>query len=570
MNIMQQIPMFTEVDAPASDADDRQLGNSARLRDYQQRISDQALALLTERKNPLIVMAVGTGKTRTAANIVRMFPGRTLWLAHRIELVNQAAAAIEDALQERVDIEAVGRFSSNSRVVVASRDTIRTDKRLSRLGNYNRFDLIVVDECHHAPAASYRKILGAYPAALRLGLTATPQRLDKISLRAFDCATESFSIVDAAQSGWLVPIRAKRVSVKSIDLSGVGTVAGDFNRGELDMVMKSEANCHAISNAILERHQNFPCLLFSTSVDVATRQAEVLCRSRPGIARVVTGKTPPLERARAFAELGKQYQVLVNVGVAVEGTDLPQVATVAIGRPTKSTSLFVQMLGRGLRPLPGTVDGMPDVAARHKAIANSKKPHCLVLDFVGTSGRHSVATVVDAFADMHMDGSESGHGDADVKLRERLEAGEEFDLAGALAEEIQEDVKRKEEARKRKKEQERRRAALVARVELTSSDVRLIGLGGEIAETDTARSILDGPPTPGQVHELSRLGCTWDGIETARDAKKRIEAVRAERDYASPRMLELIRRHRPELATPDLKRKRAGWIISQIKRAWSR
>jgi superfamily II DNA or RNA helicase len=401
------------------------------LRDYQELVAGEALSYLSQRRSPLSVLATGGGKTRIAAHVVRHYTGRVLWIAHRIELVKQGIEALEQQLGELVDSETVTSYSAHRRVVVASKDTIRTPRRLERLKNYGGFDLIVIDEAHHSSANSYWSILNAYPNALRYGLTATPGRLDKRPLAAFDCATTPFGMVELQERGWLVPIRAKRVKVETIDLSGVKTVAGDFNQSELDAIYKSEANLHAIAKAILDRMEAGPCLHFATSVDVAERQTEVLNRYRPGVARFVSGKTPDEERRLAFAGLGKTHRVLVNVGVATEGTDLPATAIVSIGRPTKSTALFQQMLGRGLRPLSGIVDNHGTAQERLGAIARSIKPHCLVLDFVGTTGRHSIATAPAAFtADQDAPSAVS------ERLRERLESGEELDLAGALAEEL--------------------------------------------------------------------------------------------------------------------------------------
>jgi len=537
------------------------------LRDYQRRIAGQALQFLAAGKSPLTVAATGTGKTSIAAAVVRDFPGRVLWIAHRIELVRQAIERLEHVLGERVNAETASSYSDRGRVVVASKDTVRHPSRLQRLSNYDGFELIVVDECHHSPARTYQTIFDAYPNALRYGLTATPGRLDKRGLGSFDCSTEPFGIVEASREGWLVPIRAKREKVKSVDLSGVRVSAGDFNQAELDAVYRSEESLHAIGRAILDRLGHGPCLHFATTVGTAERQAEVINRYRPGTARVVHGNTPELERRTCFSELGTRYQVLVNVGVATEGTDLPSVAVISMGRATKSQSLFQQMLGRGLRPLPGVVDISGTAQERLAAIAASQKPHCLVLDFVGSTGRHSVATAVDGLSATETDSDRSSSAAVD-RVKQRLEAGEELELAGALAAEIEAEQDRQEKRRKRKERELARRLEITGQVVLESRDVRLIGLGGDIADTDQARSVLDGPPTPEQVQELGRLGSTFERLETARDARRRILELRKQLDLASPKQVALITRHMPDKVRPGLTRKQAGFWISQITKRW--
>lgn len=561
---MKQIHMFPAASASAEPVIDNEKPSVA-LRDYQERIIRQAQAILDRGGNPLIVAAVGTGKTTVGAELARRLPGRILWLCHRVELIHQAAERLGLLTGERIGYELPGRFSAHERIVCASKDSLRTVRRLERIANYEDFRYVFCDETHHIPAPSYEAILAAYPKSQRIGLTATPGRLDKRPLKYFDSGTEPFDIVAASRDGWLVPIRARRVRVKEVDLSGVRTVAGDFDKAQLDALMRSEGAIHGVAKAILDYSGNRPVVSFVTSVGMANSQAEVINRYRPGAARVVTGKTPDNERKQLFFEFGRTYQVLVNVGIATEGVDLPRAAVVAMGRPTKSQSLFVQCLGRGLRPLPGVVDGPATAQERLEAIGASAKPHCLVLDFVGVTGRHSVAMGPDVFTDQESLRDDPG---PIAAVKQRLDAGEELDLAGALAEEIAAEQDRQKKRQQRRERELAKRLAITGQVVLESEDVRLIGLGGDIAETEQSRSVLDGPPTPQQVSEFARLGLVYDGVVTARDARNRIMEARKELDFASPKMLALIQKHRPELYDPNMKRKRAGYIISQITRNW--
>jgi len=176
-----------------------------------------------------------------------------------------------------------------------------------------------------------------------------------------------------------------------------------------------------------------------------------------------------------------------------------------------------------------------------------------------------VATAVGALAD-----DKSQFHAVSAAVTRRLDTGEELDIAGALAEELELEQERQAKRAQRKKADQQRRLGLIGKVELTQRDVMLIGLGGQAEETDQVRSFLDGPPSPGQVTELGRLGVDQSTVQTARQARDRIQALRKELDYASPAQLAMIAKRWPDLAKPDLKRGKAGYLISQITKAWRR
>jgi superfamily II DNA or RNA helicase len=541
--------------------------NEIRLRPYQHDISQQALSFFEQGKSVLTVAATGTGKTRIAAAVVRSFPGRVLWIAHRFELVSQAIRTLEELLGERVDVELPGRYSGSARVVVASKDTVRTKARLDRLKNFGKFDLIVIDEAHHSEARTYKVITNAYPDCLRYGLTATPGRLDRRHLSLFDESTEPFGITRATSQGYLVPITAKRDSFQSVNLSGVNTVAGDLDRQQLSAIMRSEENLHAVAKAILERQDHFPGLLFSPAVDVAERTCEIINRYRPGTARFVSGKTPDDERRGIFEGLGRSYQVLANYGIATEGTDLVNVRSVFMQRPTKSTALFQQMLGRGLRPLPGLVDGRGDSLSRKQAIQASSKPSCLVVDFVGVTGRHSIATAIDVLAE-----GQGTPGQAIERVRERLAKGEELNVSGAIAEEIEayQERQRTKQARHARQLGIASRQAIVGTVHLSSRDVRLIGLGGVPESCPAGAGLWDGPPLPGQVDELRRLGISYSAVATARQAREAIGNARSRLNLATPKQAMFVEKHARHRNKPGLTKREAAYIISTVIQGWKR
>lgn len=528
------------------------------LRDYQERIVSEAVSLLQQGKSPLIEMATGTGKTRVGSAIVERFGNlRFLWLAHRTELIHQATNTLFNCLEQTIGQELPDVHSGSQRVVVASKDTIRQPRRLARLENFRPFDVIVIDECHHAEAKSYRDVLAAFPAALRLGLSATPDRHDRAGLRCFDAVTTPYRIMDAIADGWLVPVKAKRVKVDAVDLSGVKIVAGDFSANELELVLTSEAALHGVAKGLLEHAGNRPTIVFAPGVDSAKRLCEVLARYKPLCSRLVTGETDPEQRGRAFQDFGKGYQYLINVGVATEGTDLPAAACIAMFRPTKSRGLFTQMLGRGLRPLPGLCG--QSALLRKAWIAASAKPDCLVLDFTGNTGRHSVVTVADiAGAEPRVAATVA------TKIKEELLV----DVFEALQIESAREEKAKAKRQAKEEKERLKREKIIASVRLSVSDACLIGLShadSRLPESDPTWSEL---VTPGQVQELLRLGISTDRSPTKGEARKMILERRKELALASPKQLDWVRRVRPDLYRDDLTKIQARNIFLKQKARW--
>jgi superfamily II DNA or RNA helicase len=277
--------------------------------------------------------------------------------------------------------------------------------------NHNYFaDGILVHNCHHATANSYRRIINYFrqnPELKVLGVTATPDRADEEALgQIFESVAFEYGIREGIGDGWLVPIRQRPVYVNGLDYSGIKTTAGDLNGGELAAEMEREENLHPIVNHTLEYVGDRKTLVFAASVAHAERLTEIFNRpaNKPNCARFVTGTTDKDQRREMFKDFAaKRFQILVNVGVATEGFDDPGIECVILGRPTKSRSLFAQMCGRGTRPLPGLVDGVEDAEARRKAIVDSGKPFLEVIDFVGNAGRHKLISMADILGGNYSD-----------------------------------------------------------------------------------------------------------------------------------------------------------------------
>ena len=442
-----------------------------KLRSYQQAAVDGIFEAWRTARSTLLVQPTGTGKTVTFAHVINRMPmGRALVLAHREELIFQAADKIARVTGAKPDIEmaemrADGAMFGKARVVVSSIQTQcagrNGDARMKRF-DPQEFSLLVVDEAHHIVAPSYRRVLMHYqqnPNLKVLGVTATPDRHDEEALgQVFDSVAYDYELLDAIRDGWLVPIHQRSVVVDGLDYSGVRTTAGDLNGADLARVMEYEETLHGIAAPTMELAAGRKTLVFAASVAHAERLCEFFNRHSTGCARFVTGTTPKDERRAMLADYAAgKFQMLVNVGVATEGFDEPGIQVVVMARPTKSRALYAQMAGRGTRPLPGLVDAHEAADARRAAIAVSAKPACQIIDFVGNSGRHKLITTADILGGNYSD---------EVVDRARAAAetanGAAVDMAELLADAEKTIAEERERAR---------RAALRVRARYTSQVV---------------------------------------------------------------------------------------------------
>ncbi len=360
------------------------------------------------------MLPTGTGKTTVFAVAAQRWlqetSQRVLVLADREELLGQARRRLElfgcDAR-----IEQGSKSAGAARVVVASVATMV--RRLEKWPG-DAFGLVIEDECQHSPAASRTKIREHFWSAKVLGVTATPKRADEKSLdEVYDSLAYQLDIRTAIGDGYLVPVRARRVVVDAIklaDLKGSGS-GGDFVQAELAKRMEAEGAVHGVVVPLLELSSDRPTIVFGASVLHATMLADAINERRGGAATVVHGKLESDERARRLAayESGR-CQYLVNVDIATEGYDHPPTSCVAMVRPTKSWARYVQAAGRGLRPSPET-----------------GKRDCLILDFTGTAGKHSLCGPADVL------GAPGEIADDVREEIERLLATAQLEIAAVIA-----------------------------------------------------------------------------------------------------------------------------------------
>jgi superfamily II DNA or RNA helicase len=404
------------------------------LRDYQHEAVEATIgAWRAGMRRPAVVLPTGAGKTVCFADLARRVAelgGRTAVLAHRDELISQAVNKLHAVAPGlRVGVYQAGRREVRGRdVVVGSLGSLTRAARRAEMAA-GGFSAVVVDECHHATATTYRDALSAFgcfepggttAGAVALGVTATMVRGDGVALgHVWEDVVYRREIVDMVRMGYLCTARGIRVRVAGLDLSRVRRAAGDFSAGALGEAMSDALAPAAIARAVTERASDRRGLVFVPSVAFAHETAEAMREA--GLSAVaVDAKTPAEDRRLALKMfMSGDVRWLVNCGLFTEGTDLPMADCVVIARPTSSTGLYMQMAGRGLRPFPGKRD-------------------CLVIDVVGMTSKYKLASfAVLAGGELVETLSESEREELD-RLAEELDLlGLAETASGGLAEEVE-------------------------------------------------------------------------------------------------------------------------------------
>lgn len=336
---------------------------------------------------PLVVLPTGGGKTVVFSHLASQRPGRTLVLAHRDELISQAAAKLA-AVSGFLDIGIVkaGRDDAGARVVVASVQTLARPGRLERLG---KFSTVIVDEAHHAVAAVYLDILERLGSMqdggpLTCGFTATAGRSDKTALGAvWQEITYQRGIVQMIAEGYLCDVRAVQVG-GDFNLGNAKVRAGDYTDASLAAELERSDAVNTAADAYIRYAKDRLGVAFTPTI--ATAHALAAALTRKGVrAEAVDGEMPVEQRRAILARLHRgETRVVPNAQVLTEGWDEPAVSCALMLRPTRSAPLFVQMAGRVLRPFIGTVGGQPYA-----------KEDALILDMAGSAEQLGLATIAD-------------------------------------------------------------------------------------------------------------------------------------------------------------------------------
>lgn len=342
------------------------------LRPYQAEAKQAILAAWDEGyRKTLLVLPTGCGKTVVFSSVTenQVNKGhRVLIMAHRGELLNQAADKLKeasglDSVLEKAESTSLGSFLP---VTVGSVQSLAQEKRLARFPN-NYFQDIIVDEAHHCLSDSYKRVLDHFPDANILGVTATPDRGDMKNLgEFFDSKAYEYSMTEAIREGYLCPIKAQMIPLE-VDIADVGISSGDFSAGEIGNAL--EPYLHQIAAEMVNYCQGRKTVVFLPLI--ATSQKFCVMLNDAGLrAAEVNGNSDDRSEVLADFEAGK-YDVLCNSMLLTEGWDCPSVDCIVVLRPTKIRSLYQQMVGRGMRLSPG-------------------KTELLLLDFLWMTERHDL------------------------------------------------------------------------------------------------------------------------------------------------------------------------------------
>ena len=323
----------------------------------------------------MVVMATGLGKTYLAAFFAQDYP-KILFIAHREEILRQAQESFEDVLDKQGGLYYGAEKSEMQDMLFASIFTLSIQEHLHRFEK-DAFDLIIVDEFHHAAAKSYRKVIDYFEPTFLLGLTATPERTDGQDVFALCDGNVAYEIsfIEAIQRGWLAPFTYYGVK-DDIDYSNIQWLGSTYDQQQLMVEQINEQRAEQIFNKWME-HKQTRSLGFCSSIQQADFLAEFFIDR--GIAAIsLTSTTKDISRQEAIEKLEtKEIDIIFTVDIFNEGVDIPSVDTLLFARPTESLVVFTQQIGRGLRKYP-------------------TKDTCVIIDLIGNY-RHA-DTKLEVFA----------------------------------------------------------------------------------------------------------------------------------------------------------------------------
>jgi DNA repair protein RadD len=338
------------------------------LRPYQDEMIARIRGELRLHNSVLCQAPTGAGKTALAAFMLGSASKRqkrSFFICHRAELVEQTAATFEKVGIEYGVIAAGFPLNPMQPVQICSIDTLK-----GRINRYQPPDLVVWDECHHTAAAGWKRVKDAYSAAKHVGLSATPERLDGKGLdELFDALVPGPSVKWLIDQGYLSKYRA--FSPPGPNMAGVHSRMGDYVRGENEAAMDKPTITGDAIKHYIRYAAGKSAVAFCVSVKHSQHVAASF-RAAGIVAAHLDGSMDKTERKRIVqAFRRREIQVLCNVDLFGEGFDLPSLECSILLRPTQSLSLYLQQVGRCLRPDAG-------------------KEYALILDHAGNIARHGL------------------------------------------------------------------------------------------------------------------------------------------------------------------------------------
>lgn len=346
------------------------------LRDYQEEAVDAVLEEFGQGNKTLLVASTGTGKTEMIlGTLQRLFDSgeakRALIIAHTEELVFQPIERIARhwrlpspgiVMGTDYDMKSAAVMTATVQSLVA-----RDMYRLHQIVAHGNIDVLVLDEAHHSSARTYQKVVSFLlehnPKMRVLGTTATPRRTDQDGLsKVFDSVAYRLSLNEAIKRGILCPFVGK-IAEMGFTLEGIKETKDGWDEAAVGDLMSADNALDIVLTKWLEEAQGRPTVVFTASVRQARETARVF--NEAGIpAAWVSGETPREERRKILSGyMDGSIKVVANCQVLTEGWDAKHTSCVVMAKPTKSPTLYAQMMGRGLRTVPG-------------------KTECLLLQFV--------------------------------------------------------------------------------------------------------------------------------------------------------------------------------------------
>lgn len=476
------------------------------LRDYQR----EAVAAIERewhegRDRTLLVQATGTGKTVVFGQVARDMVdsgSRVLVLAHREELLNQAADKLGGLYGLECGLEMAQSHDDGSQVLLGSIQTIGRENRLATFAP-DEFGAVIVDEAHHTLADSYMRIIEHFRLAYVLGVTATPDRGDRKALgKVYDSIAYEYGLARAVNEGHLCRIVAKTVPLE-IDASALKESHGDYTLSSAGAVVGVKLD--DIADAIASEARNRHTVVFLPLVQIAKDMAEKL-RERGIRAEEVDGESADRKEVLARFESG-QTQAICNAMLLTEGWDAPICDCVVVLRPTKVRSLYAQMVGRGTRLYPG-------------------KENLLLLDFLWLTGEHRLCAPASLVAKSEDEQRRMERRDGDIlEVQEQAERDILAEREAALAEKL-------ERMRRQKK-----KVVDVVQYELSIGSEALVNY-----EPQFAWEFLE--PTEKQLSYLAKMNMDTDGLTRGKAAALMDVMMRRQQcGMATPKQVRLLERY---------------------------
>ena len=366
------------------------------LREYQLDTVDKLRKHFIQTPAPrrvVVRMPTGAGKTAVLMEVARAWKrGKVIWLTHRVELINQA---YHQAEQWGV---AFGKLEVHTPMKLYNRIKKAREfggEAWSGLGVDDK-SLLIVDEAHHATARTWEAVIRDFPGDV-IGTTATVWRLKKTEGfdHIFTDMVEGPNMLDLTKMGFLSPVKVWHVP--DHEIVGSGNTGGEFNLRQTEDNVSTRANEYACAWCLdmLEEH-DIPrkVIVFCLTVRHAERVAEIFTEFGCS-AGIVHANSAPSDRRETVEAFGRgDIEVLCNVNICTEGFDVPDARCILMLRPTKSKALYLQMIGRGTRPVEG-------------------KEYLLVLDATGNSSEFGLPAECDAFTNWMLEQrGEKGEGGA--------------------------------------------------------------------------------------------------------------------------------------------------------------